>query len=121
MENAAPLTQMTLTDTGSLLLGTTTEQAGMTLQIGNDFGVSYNGRIGFENASPSAKIHFSNDSSTDCIRFPNGTVQNTAPFTDASYISGAGGMPGLNTTAFLMWRAAQKWFESRGLKFPPLA
>ena len=99
IEDDNPLTQMTLTGTGKLLLGTATEQAGMTLQVGSLFGVSLNGRLGFENSSPQAKIHFSN--SSDCIRFPNGTVQNTAPFTDTGFTSAASGVPGINSTAFV--------------------
>ena len=96
-----PLTQMTLTDSGKLMLGTLTEKTQMTLQVGDDFGVTPSGRIGFENAIPAAKIHFSNTSLTDCIRFPNGTVQNTAPFTDAGYVSGPGGVPAVSSTAFM--------------------
>jgi hypothetical protein len=95
IEDASPLTQMTLTGTGKLLLGTETEQSGLTLQVGSQFGVTFNGRVGFENSNPQAKIHFSNSSSTDCIRFPNGTVQNTAPFTDAGFVSGPGVAPGI--------------------------
>ncbi len=95
IEDADPVPQMTLTSTGKLLLGTETEQAGHTLQVGDKFGVTYSGRLGFENSSPQAKIHFSNSSSTDCIRFPNGTVQNSAPFTDAGFVGGPGVKPGL--------------------------
>lgn len=102
IDNPNPVTQMTLTSTSKLLLGTTTEQAGLNFQVGNLFGINNLGRMGFESANPLAKIHFANDSdTTDCIRFPNGTVQNSAPFTFAGFISGPGGVPALNVTAFM--------------------
>lgn len=101
IDDPNPLTQMTLTSTSKLLLGTTTEQAGLNFQVGNLFGINNLGRMGFESANPLAKIHFANDSDTDCIRFPNGTVQNSAPFTSAGYTSGPGGMPALYATAFM--------------------
>lgn len=101
IDDPNPLTQMTLTSTSKLLLGTTTEQAGLNFQVGNLFGINNLGRMGFESANPLAKIHFANDSDTDCIRFPNGTVQNSAPFTAAGFTSGPGGVPALNMTAFM--------------------
>jgi len=101
IDDPNPVTQMTLTSTSKLLLGTTTEQPGLNFQVGNLFGINNLGRMGFESANPLAKIHFANNSETDCIRFPNGTVQNTAPFTSAGYTSGPGGVPAVFVTAFV--------------------
>ncbi|MCX6923472.1 MAG: hypothetical protein NT154_09735, partial [Verrucomicrobia bacterium] len=92
--------RLRVTPEGNVGINASDPQTSLQVNAGSStVAVDGQGRLGLGTDSPSEKLHLSAPGSK--IRFPNGTVQSSAPFADAAYLSAAGTMPAPDSTAFV--------------------